>query len=57
MSFEHVDEPEDGTRVPGGSGPTIVIRLTSGGTQGPAQPTQHGYVLHGHDIEFVCGPY
>ena len=57
MTFEHVDETEDGTHALGGSGPKIVIRLKSGGTRGPAQPTPHGYVLHGHDIEFVCGPY
>ena len=56
MSFEYVEEPDNGARTPKGFGPTVVIRLTSG-ENGSAQSDQHGYSLHGSDIEFAYVPH
>ena len=56
MSFGYVDEPDNGARAPKGFGPTVDIRLTSG-ENGSAQSSQHGYSLHGSDIDFVYVPY
>ena len=56
MSFGYVDEPDDGARAPKGCGPTVDIRLTNG-ENGSAQSSQHGYSLHGSDIDFAYVPH
>ena len=44
MSFEYVEEPDDGVRMAKGCGPTVVIRPANG-KDGSAQSSQHGNSL------------
>ena len=56
MAFEYIEEPADDRPTTKGLGPSIVIQPMPG-ENGPAQLSQHGRSIHGHDIDFVYVPH